>query len=125
MKPISATKKAAIAIAAGVSAPGSGACCTSMRTPRAARSVMKAESAVRKLGGGTVRACAPSRSVIAIAPSANRTCFTWPRVDLLQELGERELGRAAWRRLDVDPRGDQRADEQGGRDDETRAPEQR
>ena len=56
-----------------VSAPGSGVGCTSTRTLRRARSVMKRGARREEVGGGTVWAMRPSFSVTSIAPSAKRT----------------------------------------------------
>ena len=60
---------------------------------------MKDESAVRKLGGGTVVAVRPSASVSAMAPSANRTCFTCPRSICWRNSENASSGGAVWRRL--------------------------
>jgi hypothetical protein len=83
----------------GVSAPGSGACCTSIRTPRAARFVMNVDSPRRKLGGGTVVAVDPLASVSAMAPSAKRTCFTCPRSTCCRNSEKAISGGTVWRRL--------------------------
>ena len=86
---------------------------------------MKDESAVRKLGGGTVVA------VDAVGERHRDRAVGEPdlrdlaAVDLLEEFGEGELGRRRLAAARVDPRGDQAADEQRGRNDVARAPEKR
>ena len=60
---------------------------------------MNDESAVSRLGGGTVIAFDPSASVIAIAPSAKRTCFTWPLSMCCRNSEKASSGGAVLRRL--------------------------
>ena len=45
------------------------------------------------------RAATPSASVSAIAPSAKRTCFTWPRSICWRNSENASSGGAGWRRL--------------------------
>ena len=107
---MSARKNAAIATEAGVSAPGSGACWTSMRTPRAARLVTKAESAGEEAGRRHRRRAGAVGERQRDGAVGEPDLLHLAAVDVLEELGERELRRRRLAAADVDPGGDQAAD---------------
>ena len=89
-----------MAIGAGVSAPGLGDL-LDLDADAASREVgdergVGGEEARRRHGRG---ASMPSASVSAIAPSANRTCFTWPLSICCRKSENASSGGAGWRRL--------------------------